>query len=579
MPFFDSLVKAVNAGIEVYDTARYGEDVPYEDMLKAVQGSDPSTQKNLVSTQMPQATDEMPRALFHDPYSIMDWGGWRERPSAVTYESLRQMAVKNTAVAAIINLRSNQISQFTRPQQNRYDRGFKIVLRDRRDKKRSMTDQEARQAAEIERMLETTAVLLPDEKPADRDTFKAFIKKGVRDILTYDQWCFEKIRDRTGRISRFVALPSETIRPAVTDLEHMSIQEKREHVSHVQVYEDTVIAEFAPDDIAWCCMNPRSDLRVNTFGFSPLEQLINLVTSWLFGFEYNTRFFTQGSAVKGVLNIKGAIPDRQLRAFRRLWYSMVSGVQNSWRTPILNSDDIQWINMHSSNREMEFSAWMDWITKLICAVYGVDPIEINFQFGNTGQTSGLAEGSMEYKIVESKDKGLRPLMEFIAECINLHVIWDINPDLEFAFTGLDAKEEETERKGLMDEVQNYKTVNEVRAQLDDEPLPDGDVILNTVYVQASQQAQMEQQGDEGDGSPLDMMGDEDDEDDFDQDQGRVFGIPGSEKDQGDQEVASKNTEAFKSLTDTYESLQKARLTRRISGSDQIITIDLPDRSK
>lgn len=575
MAFFDSLIKGINAGVEVYNTARYGEDVPYEEMIKAVRGTDPSKQKNQVSIQMPQATDEMPRALFHDPYSIMDWGGWRERPSAVTYETLRQMAVKNTAVAAIINLRVNQISQFTRPQQSRYDRGFKIELRDRRDKKRSMTDQEARQAAEIERMLETTAVLLPDEKPADRDTFKAFIKKGVRDILTYDQWCFEKIRDRVGRISRFVALPSETIRPAVTDYEHMSVQEKREHVSHVQVYEDTVIAEFAPDDIAWCVMTPRSDLRVNTFGFSPMEQLINLVTSWLFGFEYNTRFFTQGSAVKGLLNIKGPIPDRQLRAFRRLWYSMVSGVQNSWRTPILNSEDIQWINMHSTNREMEFSAWMDWITKLICAVYGVDPIEINFQFGNTGQKNALSEGSMEYKIIESKDKGLRPLMEFIAECINLHIIWDINPDLEFSFKGLDAKEEEKERKGLKEEVESYKTVNEVRAQMDDEPLPDGDIILNQIYLQNRQQMQMSaEQG--GDGGPLDMMGEEG-EDQSENNQGDVFDIPGSQQDQEEQESEDRNAEAMKSLTGTYESLYKARISRRISGSDQIITIDLPDR--
>jgi hypothetical protein len=251
---------------------------------------------------------------------------------------------------------------------------------------------------------------------------------------------------------------------------------------------------------------------------------------------------------------------------------------NSWRTPILNAESIEWHNMHSTNREMEFAAWMDWITKLICAVYGVDPIEINFQFGNTGQSNSMGEGSMEYKIIESKDKGLRPLMEFIAEIINLHIIWEINPDLEFAFTGLDAKEEETERKGLVEEVGNYKTLNEVRAQLDDEPLPDGDIVLNQIYIASRQQAQMAAQ--EGNGNPLDMMGDGAD-DEFgdngsDEDQGNVFNIPGSESDQKQMENEQSNKEAFKSITETYESLYKARTTRRVSGSDQIITIDLPD---
>jgi phage portal protein BeeE len=449
------------------------EDVPFDEMTKA-----------LTSSGLAQPTTEKPRALFHDPYSIMDWGGWRQRPSALTYETLRHMCLQNTLIAGIINLRVNQLSHFARPQQSIYDKGYRVILRDRRDNQKSMTDAEQKKAAEIEKMLETTAYLLPDEKPSDRDSFRHFVRKATRDILTYDQWCFEKIPDRTGKISRFVCLPGETIRPAVADVEHMDVQQLRERVAYVQVYENTVIAEFGVDDMAWCIMNPRSDLRVNKFGFAPVEQIVRLVTAWLFGFEYNTRFFTQGSAIKGVLNIKGAIPDRQLRAFRRMWYTMVSGVQNSWRTPILNSEDIQWINMHAANREMEFSAWMDWLTKLICAVYGVDPTEVNFIFGNAGQKGGLNQARPNKdEVVESKDKGLVPLAEHVQDNLNQHVIWELAEDFEFAFTGLDAKAESKERDRRKDEVQNWKTVNEIRAEQDQEPLEHGDIILNPVYLQ------------------------------------------------------------------------------------------------
>lgn len=576
-----NLTKAWGSGVAQFRNLQWGEDVPIEEMQKAMQARG-----------LAEPTDEKPRALFHDPYSVMDWGGWRERPSSVTYDTLRSMATKNTVVASIILLRVNQISQFARPQQGRYDKGYKVILRDRRDAKRTMTRGEQQQATEIERMLETTGILLDDERPSDRDNFRSFIKKWVRDQLIYDQFAFEKIRDRSGRISRFIALPSETIRPAVMDEEHIDAAERRERVSHVQVYEDTVIAEFSPDDIAWCVMNPRSDLRVNSFGFSPLEQSVNLITAWLFGFEYNQRFFTQGSAIKGILNVKGAIPDRQLRAFRRLWYSMVSGVSNAWRTPILNSEDIQWVSMHSTNREMEFGQWMDWLTKLLSAMYQIDPIEINFQFGNTGQKQSMGEGNQEYKIVESKDKGLRPTMEHIQDCINTHMVWEINEDFEFAFTGIDGKAEEKEREGWVAEVKAYKTINEVRAEADMEPLPPekGDVILDSTWAQlqgAGDGGDGDGDGDDdkGNGGPLDELGDDfgNDDDDEQQDKGNGDDMPGSHADQSgkaqetgkEQRPEALAASLYQETTDVLRK-SRARMTKRVANGTQEIIIDIEE---
>lgn len=475
-----------------------GDDVSVGDMTDALEKAGMS---------VAQPTEEKPRAMFHDPYSVMDWGGWRQRPSSLTYETMRQMSEAVSPIAAILQLRQDQLAAFARPQQGRYDRGYRVTMRDRRDARKGMSRAEQKEAERIERMIETTGLLLPDEHPADRDSFRAFVKKASTDILTYDQWVWEKIRDRKGRLSRFIALPSETIRPVVADVEHLDPAELRSRVSHVQVYENTMIAEFTPDNIAWCVKNPRSDIRANGFGHSPVERIIRLVTAWLFGFEYNTRFFTQGSAIKGLLNIKGTIPDRQMRAFRRMWYTMVSGVSNSWKTPIMNSEDVQWINMHSSNRDMEFSAWQDWLTKLICAQYGVDPVEINFIFGASGGGSSLFDKRPnQAEVTESKDKGLRPLLDHVADHLNAHLIWELNPDFELAFTGYDAKAEDAERRARSEEVKSFLTVNEVRALQNEEPLPDnlGDVILDSVWVQWAQGQQGD--GEEAEGGDDDPFG-------------------------------------------------------------------------
>ena len=544
------------------------EDVPFDEMKKA-----------LTTTGLAEPTEDKPRALFHDPYTVMDWGGWRQRPSALTYETLRMMSLQNTVIAAIINLRTNQLSHFSRPQQGVYDKGYRIILRDRRDNQTKMTDAQQQIASKLEAMLETTGYLLPDERPSDRDSYRHFLRKSTRDILTYDQWCFEKIRDRAGRPSRFICLPGETIRPAVADIEHMEPAQRRERVSHVQVYENTVIAEFGVDDLAWCIMNPRSDLRSNSFGFSPVEQIVRLVTAWLFGFQYNFNFFTQGSAIKGMLNIKGAIPDRQLRAFRRMWYGQVSGTQNAWKTPILNSEDIQWVNMHVANREMEYGAWMDWLTKLICACYGVDPQEINFIFGNSGQKGSLSQSRPnKEEMVESKDKGLVPLAEHIADYINQHLIWEQAPELEFSFTGLDAKAENKERTRRKEEVENWRTINEIREEQDQEPLEHGDLIVNPVYLQYIQGKEAQAEGGgadlgagESDGSE-DEYGDqfgEGDKEDEGGDEGGEFG----EEDQGEGLERSQRHLKFtavmleKTIRERKERLRKAKET-------QVIEIDI-----
>lgn len=980
------------------------EDVPFDEMQKA-----------LTATGLAQPTEEKPRALFHDPYTVQDWGGWRQRPSAMTYETLRMMSLQNTVIAAIINLRTNQLSHFSRPQQGVYDKGYRIILRDRRDNQKKMSDAQQQQASTLEAMLETTGYLLPDERPSDRDSFRHFIRKGVRDILTYDQFCFEKIRDRAQRPSRFICLPGETIRPAVADVEHMDPAQRRERVSHVQVYENTVIAEFGVDDLAWCIMNPRSDLRSNSFGFSPVEQIVRLVTAWLFGFEYNTRFFTQGSAVKGLLNIKGAIPDRQLRAFRRMWYTMVSGVQNcldgssqiwtkqgcktigelldpgevernisvwtgdrwasarvyktgrkslckmrlgngvetlcspehrfrvlsgaelcwkrwdqlnvgdyvavnarevqqkkvpsfkgkqltpdvcevlgwsigdgtldskgkrnilrlfynsaseqailerhvsilqrwglpaeakekrltreeadqlcekygfrsvqrkrvwgqlcnvefvkwllkigfttssegksipalihvlphahkvaflrglfsadgnlakhrdpclsimddklreevkllllslgirtclsegrahiqiigaerkyvlgrsclrvkdrdrflqligflqkhkqpiqlkrkieggkndripletsmalakwirenrktkpkgkrerdllnavvcgcdtcskprllrfikeaglkppdwflayhfepvvslertkekrvmydlavdteehqfmvngvashnSWKTPILNSDDIQWVNMHVANREMEYGAWMDWLTKLICAIYGIDPTEINFIFGNSGQKGSLGQSRPNKdEVTESKDKGLVPLAEHVADCVNQHLIWEQAPDLELSFTGLDAKAESKERARRKDEVESWRTVNEIREEQDQESLEHGDIILNPVYLQYIQGKEGQAEGGDGDFGVGESDGSEDeygdqfggeDKDEENDDADGDEGEQGEGLERSQRDLKFKAMMLEKTMRERNERLRKAKDT-------QVIEIDI-----
>ncbi len=65
---------------------------------------------------------------------------------------------------------------------------------------------------------------------------------------------------------------------------------------------------------------------------------------------------------------------------------MLAGVGNAWKTPILNADDgVEWVSMQSNNRDMEYNEWMNFLLKLACAMFLMDPAEVNFKFGSESE--------------------------------------------------------------------------------------------------------------------------------------------------------------------------------------------------
>jgi hypothetical protein len=442
-----------------------------------------------------------PKALFWDPFAIIEQLGYKDRPSQITYGTLKAMAWKVPIIHSIIQTRVNQVAAFSRVQHDRYQLGFRVKMRD--------TEKEPQKAdrlwiKEMETVLTRTGVT---DNPRGRDGFKEFLKKLAWDSLVYDQMCFEVVPNRKGQPAEWYAVDAATIRRADTTSTFID-EDKLDTVRFVQIYDGLVIAEYTQEEMCFGVRNPRTDIKLFGYGVSELEMLIPAVTSLLYAWEYNQRFFSQGSAAKGIINFKGTVPEVQLQQFRRHWYQMISGVENSWRTPITNAEDLQYVNLQQSSRDMEFNAWMDFLIKVSCAMYSMDPAELNFKYGNTGQKSSMNEANNKEKITESKERGLRPMLRFMEDAINQHLIWPISEDFEFAFVGLDA----LTRKDHMDlaeqQSRTYLTIDEIRAQDDMEPLPDGkgEVILNPVYLQHASAKDQAAQAAAGGGMPGGMPG-------------------------------------------------------------------------
>jgi len=494
---------------------------------------EPKADKELTRGMVPieKATDD-PKSLFWDPYAIIEQLGYKDRPSMVTYGTLRAMTWKMPIVQAIIQTRLNQLAAFCTPQHDRYQLGFRLSLR---DSEKEPTKAEMKWIRDMESIFMRTGVT---DNIRGRDGLEDFMRKVMYDSMVLDQMTFEVVPNRKGTPAEWYAVDASTIRLADTASTHKNEDLKKE-IRYVQIYDGMIISEYTQDELCFGVRNPRTDLRLYGYGVSELEMLIPIITSLLFSFQYNQNFFTQGSAAKGIINFKGTVPERQLQSFRRQWYQMISGVENSWRTPITNSEDLQYINLQQSARDMEFSAWMDFLIKVTCSCFSIDPVEVNFQYGNSGQKASLVEASNKEKITESKERGLRPLMSFFARAMNKYIVWPINENFEFEFVGLDSTTHSETADLATKQVKSYKTVDEIRAGEDLPPLPEGkgEIILDPVWMQNHMASQ---QGEEG-------MPEEGGE------EGGAGFPPGEEENQGKEGGEAKNKPVdFQTLLSQYE---------------------------
>jgi intein/homing endonuclease len=310
----------------------------------------------------------LPKSWFNDPYAFLDSMGlgYRASPSALSYETLRQMSEKNVVIAAILQTRLNQVASFCQPQRNKYSIGFKVQ---HRDPKHKLTYSEKEYVHKTERFLLNMGV----DRDAERDSFETWVRKVVRDRLTFDQLCSEKVLRRSGKPHSVFAVPADTIRiasPRNKKGSPMLQSEQRFTPKYVQIIDGSIVNEYTKPEFIFRVSNPRTDIRTFGYGFSELEMLINTVTSHLWAEEWNRKVFSQGSTIKGILNVKGNVPAQQMESFKRMWLTQVSGVSNAWRTPVMNSEDMQWIPLQPSNNDMGYQQWLEYLIKIACFVPG-----------------------------------------------------------------------------------------------------------------------------------------------------------------------------------------------------------------
>ena len=351
-----------------------------------------------------------------------------------------------------------------------------------------------------------------------RWNFDSFLRAIVRDTLTYDFITTEVVRDQADRPHHFFPVDAATIRFAAPSLKNwkdlpnaqiglditypekqieyleentdaLELDEEKledDEYKYVQVIRGNIERAFTQKELKVGIRNATTDIYANGYGISELELLVTLVTSHLNTEYYNQSYFTQGFSAKGILHLKAPLNRRKLETIRIQWQHMLKGARNSFQTPIFaGMDDVQWIPLTQNHSDIEFQGWMNYLIKLICAIYQIDPTEIGYGMNEEGGSGGgLSGDNTAEKVNMSLDKGLLPLMRFIENYINTKIVDLVDPDFKIVFTGMAGESGDELLTRLEREGKIAKTVNEIRDELGLKPLPGMDDFINEpTYMQ------------------------------------------------------------------------------------------------
>jgi hypothetical protein len=444
------------------------------------------------------------RSVYVDDIQTVAVGDYWEKPSPIAFEGLRDIVEQTPILAAVVSTRVRQVSRFCQISEDG-GLGFEIRHVDRKHKL-SGAEQEAAQV--LAKFVANCGWEFNPRKrkKLNRQSFAQFMASSLRDSLAMDSNPIETEmkRNRGLGLDGFYAVDGSTIRLCSEDG-----YDGDDKIFALQVVQGRITTAYTLDQLIYEPRNPRADVRLAGYGFAEPEQMIKIITGFLNALTYNMKGFDENAIPKGLLQLYGDYGNDDIAAFKRYWNMMVKGVSNAHSLPVLISKDKEsgatFEKFGVDFDEMYFSKWMTFLTSVICAIYGMDPTEINFESFSASQSS-LSGSDTEEKLANSKDKGLLPLMSYYEALLTDFVITEFDEKFCFRWVGLadeDEKWSQESKKMILsvDELraeqgyERWSSVNTEGPDMGGAPLNQS---LIGPWMQAQRAAQQPQGGDQGD---------------------------------------------------------------------------------
>lgn len=376
---------------------------------------------------------------------------------------------RNIIVQAIIRTRINQVRKLAYPAYLSPEHiGYEVVPKNKIGQK--LTNKEIKRGHELENIIYQTG----KDYKAWRDTFPDFLAKILYDHFVYDQVNVERVYEQARSVSlnHFNAVDAGTI---LINKYPNSADKPRQFVQWV---DGKPVNYYTEKELTFSTAWKQTDIHMKGYGFSPVDASLSHIGHLINTEQFNARFFSQGGMVRGllVINAEGTQQDSAaaLESIRRSWMPL-QGLNGAWKIPMITATDAKFVNMTQNSKDMEFSEWLNYLIKVICADFNIQTEEINImnKGGATGRNVGstLNEGnSVKSKMQQSKDTGFNPLLKFIEQFINDQILRYLDSDYYFRFDLGNAVDEKQRAETVQAKEDAGFTLNEGRKLLGAAPL-------------------------------------------------------------------------------------------------------------
>jgi hypothetical protein len=378
---------------------------------------------------------------------------------------LRRIGEKAWLINTVVGHITDKVVPYIRPMSAKGRRGFAIELKDPDAK---MTKAQEKKAKEYQQFFLQAGW---GNKIEHEDDLVHYVKKILRDLLMLDQVATELLWTRGGQIYAFEAIDAATIVRCTEEG-----YDGDDKIRFVQMIDSQVVTQYTSRDILFQFSNPRTDVDNYGYGYSKVEQAVDLVVSLINSFAYNAGAFTEDHLPRGMLLLSGDTGFDEVQEIEDYIVDMMmlDGVTNAtgkWGIPIIptgmagDKSSISWQKLGESNQDMQFSRWQDTLYMSIGALYGVDMESMGIK---TEKSARLIESGSTDARKYSDDKGIGATLTFLERHFQ-KMLDQMDPDFAFVFHGFEQDDSEEVRKTTESALKTTKSMNQLRIENDDEP--------------------------------------------------------------------------------------------------------------
>lgn len=186
--------------------------------------------------------------------------------------------------------------------------------------------------------------------------------------------------------------------------------------AYQQILKGMPAVDYTFEELFYLPRNPRTH---KVYGYSPVEQIVNIITLALNRQTYQTSYYTHGSTPDLIFEVPAEWSAEQTKQFSDWWNNLLSGnLQERRRT--------QFVPKGAKPVDTKEKALTDqadeWIARVACFAFGISPQgfvkEINRATAETAQQA-------------SQSEGLAPLMMWVKSMMDRIISAYFGEDLEF----------------------------------------------------------------------------------------------------------------------------------------------------